>query len=103
LLAAATLRYYLGEMRGDLFLALLAYNIGSHNGGLLSIMGSYGARDFSSIQPYLQNLPRDYPIRVLTAALAWRVWRMEGRLPRYEEGENALHIQHIGIPGLSDW
>jgi hypothetical protein len=98
--AAATLRIYLAEMHGDLFLGLLAYNIGPANGGLRSIMTQYGARDFVTIQPYLQNLPRDYPIRVLTAALAYRLWHAEGRLPRYEEGSNAMHIQSIGIPGL---
>ncbi|HUL13013.1 MAG TPA: transglycosylase SLT domain-containing protein [Methylococcaceae bacterium] len=100
LIAAATLHQYLTEMRGDLFLGLLAYNIGPKNGGLRSIMQQYGARDFVTIQPYLQNLPRDYPIRVLTAALAYRLWRLEGKLPRYEEGSNAMHIQSIGIPGL---
>jgi hypothetical protein len=99
--AAATLRLYLAEMRGDLFLGLLAYNIGPANGGLRSIMTQYGARDFVTIQPYLQNLPRDYPIRVLTAALAYRLWHTEGRLPRYEEGSNAMHIQSVGIPGLN--
>ncbi|MFO1418306.1 MAG: transglycosylase SLT domain-containing protein [Methylotetracoccus sp.] len=98
--AAATLSHYLNEMRGDLFLGLLAYNIGPRNGGLLSIMSQYGARDFVTIQPYLQNLPRDYPIRVLTGALAYRLWRIEGRLPRYEEGRNARRIQGLGIPGL---
>jgi hypothetical protein len=99
--AAATLRRYLDEMRGDLFLGLLAYNIGPRNGGLRSIMEQYGARDFVTIQPYLQRLPRDYPIRVLSAALAYRLWRTEGRLPRYEEGDNAQRIQSVGIPGLS--
>lgn len=98
--AAATLRHYFGEMRGDLFLGLLAYNIGPKNGGLLSIMKQYGARDFATIQPYLQNLPRDYPIRVLTAALAYRLWRTEGALPRYEQGDNAIRIQGVGVPGL---
>jgi len=100
LLAAATWRYYLAEMKGDLFLGLLAYNIGPKNGGLRSIMRQYGAKDFVTIQPYLQNLPRDYPIRVLTAALAFRLWKMEGKLPHYEEGSNAKRIQAIGIPGL---
>jgi len=98
--AAATLGHYLGEMHGDLFLGLLAYNIGPRNGGLQSIMKQYGARDFVTIQPYLQHLPRDYPIRVLSAALAYRVWRAEGKLPHYEEAGNALRIQHLGIPGL---
>jgi soluble lytic murein transglycosylase-like protein len=98
--AAATLRRYLDEMRGDLFLGLLAYNIGPRNGGLRSIMRQYGARDFVTIQPYLQHLPRDYPIRVLSAALAYRLWRSEGRLPRYEEGGNAQRIQRTGIPGF---
>src|SRR5439155_97240 len=73
--AAATLRRYLDEMRGDLFLGLLAYNIGPRNGGLRAIMEQYGARDFATIQPYLNTLPRDYPIRVLSAALAYRLWR----------------------------
>lgn len=100
--AAATLRHYLSEMNNDLFLGLLAYNIGPKNGGLLSIMTQYGARDFVTIQPYLQNLPRDYPIRVLTFALAYRLWRTEGRLPRYEEGRNAAHIQRVGVPGLQE-
>lgn len=100
--AAATLSHYLTEMSDDLFLGLLAYNIGPKNGGLLSIMNQYGARDFVTIQPYLQHLPRDYPIRVLTAALAYRLWRTEGKLPRYEEGRNAAHIQSIGIPGLPE-
>jgi soluble lytic murein transglycosylase-like protein len=100
LLASATLRHYLGQMQDDLFLGLLAYNIGPKNGGLLSIMQRYGAKDFATIQPYLQNLPRDYPIRVLNAALACRVWRAWGRLPRYEEGDNAKRIQALGIPGL---
>ena len=98
--AAATLSHYLGDMHGDLFLGLLAYNIGPRNGGLRSIMAQYGARDFVTIQPYLQNLPRDYPIRVLSAALAYRLWHTEGKLPRYEEGDNALHIQSVGIPGF---
>jgi soluble lytic murein transglycosylase-like protein len=98
--AAATLGHYLGEMRGDLFLGLLAYNIGPRNGGLRAIMERYGARDFVTIQPYLQHLPRDYPVRVLAAALAYRVWRITGGLPRYEEGDNALRIQQLGIPGL---
>lgn len=101
-LAAATLRHYLEEMKGDLFLGLLAYNIGPRNGGLLSIMQQYGARDFVTIQPYLHELPRDYPVRVLTAALAHRIWRTEGVLPRYEEGKNALRIQKLGIPGLHE-
>ena len=64
--AAATLRRYLDEFHGDLFLGLLAYNIGPRNGGLRSIMKQYGARDFVTIQPYLQNLPRDYPDRKST-------------------------------------
>lgn len=98
--AAATVGHYLGEMGGDLFLGLLAYNIGPRNGGLRAIMERYGARDFVTIQPYLQHLPRDYPVRVLAAALAYRVWRTTGGLPRYEEGDNALRIQQIGIPGL---
>jgi Transglycosylase SLT domain len=98
--AAATMSHYLTEMRGDLFLALLAYNIGPRNGGLRSIMNQYGARDFVTIQPYLQHLPRDYPIRVLSAALAYRLWRTESKLPRYEEGDNALRVQQVGIPGL---
>lgn len=98
--AAATLGLYLREMRGDPFLGLLAYNIGPRNGGLRAIMEQYGARDFVTIQPYLQHLPRDYPIRVLSAALAYRLWRHDGRLPRYEEGDNARRIQSVGIPGL---
>lgn len=100
LLAAATLRHYLGQMRDDLFLGLLAYNIGPKNGGLLSVMQRYGAKDFATVQPYLQNLPRDYPIRVLNAALACRIRRAWGKLPRYEEGDNAKRIQALGIPGL---
>ena len=99
--AAATLDRYLAEMHGDLFLGLLAYNIGPRNGGLRAIMDQYGARDFVTIQPYLNTLPRDYPIRVLSAALAYRLWRTEGRLPRYEDAGNALHIQSVGIPGLA--
>lgn len=99
-LGAATLRRYLDQMRSDLFLGLLAYNIGPRNGGLLAIMTRYGARDFVTIQPYLKDLPRDYPIRVLSAALAYRLWRRDGLLPRYEEGDNARRIQHVGIPGL---
>lgn len=99
-LGAATLRVYHAQMHGDLFLGLLAYNIGPQNGGLASIMQQYGAKDFVTIQPYLQNLPRDYPVRVLSAALAYRVWKRAGKLPRYEEGDNATRIQAIGIPGF---
>jgi hypothetical protein len=99
--AAATLKLYFVQMAGDPFLGLLAYNIGPRNGGLRSIMGQYGARDFVTVQPYLQNLPRDYPIRVLSAALSYRLWRTEGRLPRYEDGDNALRIQRTGIPMLT--
>jgi soluble lytic murein transglycosylase-like protein len=102
-IAAATFQHYLAEMGSDLFLGLLAYNIGPQNGGLRSIMQHYGARDFVTIQPYLQNLPRDYPIRVLTSALAYRLWRKEGKLLRYEEGDNAIHIQNVGIPGLDQF
>ena len=98
--AAATLRRYLDEMAGDPFLRLLAYNIGPRNGGLVSIMRQYGARDFVTIQPYLQDLPRDYPIRVLSAAFAYRIWRARGALPRFEEGGTAQELQSLGIPGL---
>lgn len=97
---AATFRAYLDQMRGDPFLALLAYNIGPRNGGLVSIMEQYGARDFVTIQPYLKNLPRDYPVRVLTHALAYRVWKRAGRLLPYQEDHNAGRIQQMGIPGL---
>lgn len=100
-LAAATFRLYLDRMKGDLLLALLAYNIGPRNGGLLSIMTHYGAKDFFTIQPYLKDLPGDYPIRVLSAALAYRLYRLEGHLPPYEAGANAKAIQSIGIPGLN--
>ena len=99
-IAAATLKHYLAEMNDDLFLGLLAYNIGPANGGLRFIMQKYGVTDFITIQPYLQLLPRDYPIRVLSYSLAFRLWQKEGKLLAYEEGKNALHIQRIGIPGL---
>ncbi len=99
-MAAATFKHYLAEMKGDLFLGLLAYNIGPANGGLRFIMQQYGASDFTTIQPYLQTLPRDYPIRVLSYSLAFRLWQKEGKLRAYEEGNNAIHIQRIGIPGL---
>ena len=98
--AAATFKHYLTEMKDDLFLGLLAYNIGPANGGLRFIMQQYSATDFTTIQPYLQTLPRDYPIRVLAYSLAFRLWQQEGRLLAYEEGNNAIHIQRIGIPGL---
>jgi hypothetical protein len=98
--AAATLKYYLAQMHNNLFLGLLAYNIGPANGGLHFIMKQYGATNFVTIQPYLQQLPRDYPIRVLSYSLAFRLWQQEGRLLAYEEGKNALQIQRIGIPGL---
>ncbi len=98
-LGAATLRYYLAEMDNDLFLGLLAYNIGPANGGLQFIMRQYGATDFTTIQPYLLRLPRDYPIRVLSYALAFRIDRELGRLLPYEEGKNAMSIQALGIPG----
>lgn len=98
--AAATFKHYLAEMNDDLFLALLAYNIGPANGGLRFIMQQYGASDFTTIQPYLQILPRDYPIRVLSYSLAFRLWREKGELPAYEEGNNAVQVQRIGIPGL---
>jgi soluble lytic murein transglycosylase-like protein len=97
---AATLRHYLTEMKNDLFLGLLAYNIGPANGGLRFIMNQYGATDFITIQPYLMQLPRDYPIRVLSYALAFRLAQVEGELLAYEEGKNAVKIQRIGIPGM---
>jgi Transglycosylase SLT domain len=98
--AAATFKHYLTEMKSDLFLGLLAYNIGPANGGLRFIMQQYGATDFTTVQPYLQTLPRDYPIRVLSYSLAFRIWEKEGRLLAYEEANNAVYIQRIGIPGL---
>lgn len=100
-IAAATLKHYLAEMKNDLFLGLLAYNIGPRNGGLRFIMQQYGANDFVTMQPYLQQLPRDYPIRVLAYALSFKLWQHEGRLMAYEEGENATRIQQLGIPGLA--
>ncbi len=101
-LAAATLAQYREQMAGDLFLTLLAYNIGPHNGGLAFVMEKYGASNFAQAQPYLKELPRDYPVRVLAAALAYRVWRRDGELPRYEESERAAEIQALGIPGLDE-
>jgi soluble lytic murein transglycosylase-like protein len=100
LLGAATLRVYVEQMHGDPFLALLAYNIGPRNGGLVSIMQQYGATDFVTIQPYLKDLPRDYPIRVLSAALAYRLWKRDGTLPPYQDGSNARRVQAIGVPGM---
>jgi hypothetical protein len=97
---AATLQYYLSQMNNDLFLGLLAYNIGPANGGLRFIMQQYGATDFITIQPYLKQLPRDYPIRVLSYALAFRIQQKKGKLLAYEEGSNALIIQSLGVPGL---
>ncbi len=99
-IAAAELKYYLAEMEDNLFLGLLAFNIGPANGGLRFIMDKYGATNFVTIQPYLQQLPRDYPIRVLSYSLAFRLWQQTGRLLAYEEGKNARIIQRIGIPGL---
>lgn len=99
-IAAATLKNYLDEMNGDLFMGLLAYNIGPRNGGLKFIMQQYGATDFISMQPYIQQLPRDYPIRVLSYALAFRLWQHDGKLLAYQEGDNAVHIQRLGIPGM---
>lgn len=99
-IAAATFKHYLAEMKDDVFLGLLAYNIGPANGGLRFIMKKYGVTDFITIQPYLQLLPRDYPIRVLSYSLAFRLWQKEGKLLAYEEGDNAKLIQRIGIPGL---
>ncbi|MDR3090071.1 MAG: lytic transglycosylase domain-containing protein [Desulfobulbaceae bacterium] len=97
---AATLAHYIHLMDGDVFLGLLAYNIGPKNGGLLSIMRQYGARDFVSIQPYLQRLPADYPIRVFAWSLLFRVaGASDGHLP-YQDGANAARIQTLGIPGL---
>lgn len=100
-IGAATLSHYLEEMKQDLFLGLLAYNIGPANGGLRFIMQQYGATDFVTIQPYLLKLPRDYPIRVLSYALAFRMQRIEGKLLAYEEGDNAMSIQALGIPGFA--
>jgi soluble lytic murein transglycosylase-like protein len=100
LLGAATLRVYVEQMHGDPFLALLAYNIGPRNGGLVSIMRQYGATDFVTIQPYLKDLPRDYPIRVLSAALAYRLWKRDGSLPAYQDGDNARRVQAVGVPGM---
>jgi hypothetical protein len=63
-------------------------------------MQQYGATDFITIQPYLKQLPRDYPIRVLSYALAFRIQQKKGKLLAYEEGSNALIIQSLGVPGL---
>ena len=99
-IAAATFKHYLAQMKQDLFLGLLAYNIGPRNGGLHFIMQQYGAKDFVTMQPYLQQLPRDYPIRVLAYALAFKMWQQHGKLLAYEQADNATLIQHMGIPGL---
>jgi len=99
-LAAATLAEYAAQMDGDLFLTLLAYNIGPQNGGLRTVMRQYGARNFAQVQPYLQPLPREYPVRVLAGALAHRVWRRYHELPRFEEPAGARRVQEVGIPGL---
>jgi Transglycosylase SLT domain len=99
-IAAATFKHYLAEMKNDVFLGLLAYNIGPANGGLRFIMQKYGVTDFITIQPYLQLLPRDYPIRVLSYALAFRLCQKQGKLLPYQEGSNAMQIQRLGVPGL---
>jgi soluble lytic murein transglycosylase-like protein len=98
--AAATLDLYRRQMNDDLFLTLLAYNIGPRNGGLRTIMQTYGARNFAQVQPYLQALPRDYPIRVLSSALSYRVWKRMGRLPRFDGDGVARDVQALGIPAL---
>lgn len=100
--AAATLALYQKQMDGDLFLTLLAYNIGPRNGGLRTIMQTYGARNFAQVQPYLQALPRDYPIRVLSSALSYRIWKRMGRLPRFDGDGVARDVQSLGIPGLDE-
>jgi soluble lytic murein transglycosylase-like protein len=98
--AAATLDLYRRQMNDDLFLTLLAYNIGPRNGGLRTIMQTYGARNFAQVQPYLQALPRDYPNRVLSSALSYRVWKRMGRLPRFDGDGVARDVQALGIPAL---
>lgn len=99
-LGAATLAHYLKEMDNDLFLGLLAYNMGPANGGLRFIMEQYGAKDFTTIQPYLHRLPRDYPIRVLSYGLAFLVYDQFGKVLPYEENDNAMTIQRMKVPGL---
>ena len=101
-LAAATLAIYRERMENDLLLALLAYNIGPNNQGLADVRRRYGARTFVDAQPYLQSHPRDYPIRVLAFALAYRVWREVGVQLAYEDDGAALRIQALGVPGLID-
>lgn len=98
--AAATLKNYMKQMKGDCILGLLAYNIGPANGGLRFIMDKYKAYDFASIQPYLQYGPRHYPVRVLSYALAFKIWNQYGQLINYEKGGNAIRIQKISIPGM---
>lgn len=98
--AAATLDLYRKQMGDDLFLTLLAYNIGPRNGGLRTIMQTYGARNFAQVQPYLQALPREYPIRVLASALSYRVWKRTGHLPRFDGDGVARDVQALGIPAL---
>jgi soluble lytic murein transglycosylase-like protein len=100
-LAAATLAEYARQMDGDLFLTLLAYNVGPQNGGLETILRQYGARNFAQVQPYLQPAPREYPVRVLVGALSYRIWRRYGELPRYEDPEGARRVQAVEFPGLS--
>jgi len=102
-MAAATLREYLDRMGGDHILALLAYNIGPENGGLRFIMEHYKAYSFTTIQPYLKSGPRHYPVRVLSYALAFRIWLHHGQLLTYEKEGNATRIQRIAIPGLDGY
>ncbi len=105
-LAASMLVCYRKSMNGDFLLGLLVYNIGPGNTDLEFIRQHYQARDYLTAQPYLQRHPRFYPVKVLTYALAFRVWREWQEFLPYGQDNNAIRIQRLGIPGLSlktDW
>ena len=99
IVAAATLQHYLAGVHGDSSSACSPTTSARATAGCCSIMKQYGARDFVTIQPYLQNLPRDYPIRVLSAALAFRLLAHRGETAALRGGrQRAAHPAASAFP-----
>ena len=79
-LAAAAVRRCLDEMHGDLSSASRL----QHRSEEQRVAFDHEAvrrADFVTLQSYLRNLPHDYPIRVLSAALAYQVWHIRETSP----------------------
>ena len=111
LVACLMLRNNLWAFKGNLGIAILAFNIGPNNQGLRFVIEKYVGKPIDKVHitevaPYLQEInkkfhvgPKTYVEEVLAGAAAYKCYKTYGMVLPYQK--NFKKIQALGIPGVS--